>query len=111
MRRIVRACLRHQRLESLIPEAELLVTELTANAFQHGTGRTVSVRVWRTDHQVRIEVGGGSAIDLRTAHPDEDDLAENGRGLSLVAGLASAFGLSGDRTRVWCTLDIPEGER
>ncbi|MFD8938857.1 ATP-binding protein [Streptomyces sp. NPDC059578] len=56
IRRIVRAQLRHWRLEELVEPAQLVVSELVTNAFQHGWGDEVGIRLSRTARTVRVEV-------------------------------------------------------
>ncbi|MEU8353018.1 ATP-binding protein [Streptomyces sp. NPDC048845] len=102
MRRIVRAKLRAWDRELWTDSAELLVTELTTNAFQHGTAAEVGVRLLLTAGCIVIEVDDGSPAParLRTAGL----LEENGRGLPLVVALSDAWGVSTDGTRTWCSL-------
>ncbi|MFD5557538.1 ATP-binding protein [Streptomyces sp. NPDC127068] len=56
IRRIVRAQLRHWRLEELVEPAQLVVSELVTNAFQHGWGDEVGIHLSRTARTVRVEV-------------------------------------------------------
>jgi len=85
----------------MLDEAVLLTSELCANALQHtasGNGGSFEVTVFRGDHSLRIEVrdeGAKTVPVVRTAD-DLDDLAECGRGLELVALIASRWGQCGD---------------
>ncbi|MFJ6569815.1 ATP-binding protein [Streptomyces sp. NPDC091292] len=109
VRRIERAHLRHWGIESLIEAADLLVTELVTNAFAHGRG-PVAVRMWRTATHLWLVVGGSSVIQLNESQiktPGDGGLAETGRGLGLVDAVADSWGLSDERTRLWCALQIP----
>ncbi|MGX2995505.1 ATP-binding protein [Streptomyces sp. JNUCC 64] len=60
VRRIVRAQLRHWGLDDLVETAQLVVSELVTNAFQHGRGEEVGIRLGRAGRTVRIEVRTGS---------------------------------------------------
>ncbi|WP_194292742.1 ATP-binding protein [Streptomyces katsurahamanus] len=105
MRRAGRAHLWIWRLGELVGTAELLMSELVTNGFQHGQSDTVRVRLWRTDAYVCIEVDSGSGPQRpcpRQAGPDD----ESGRGLQLVGMLADAWGVSDDGSRIWCLLTV-----
>lgn len=90
------------------PEARdtvgLLVSELAANAVQHG-GTPFTVEVDWFDDRVRVAVtdeGGG-----RPQLQDQDPRAASGRGLRLVDGLSAAWGIREGRpssTTVWFTV-------
>jgi anti-sigma regulatory factor (Ser/Thr protein kinase) len=82
-------------------EAVLLTSELCANALQHtasGNGGSFEVTVFRGDQSLRIEVrdDGGTTIPAVRTVDGLDDLAECGRGLELVALIASRWGQCGD---------------
>ncbi len=82
----------------------LLVSELAANAVQHG-GTPFTVRVDRSADCVRVEITdeGGGRPQLR----DQDSRAASGRGLRLVDALAAAWGVSErppPETTVWFTV-------
>ncbi|GAA2225232.1 hypothetical protein GCM10010232_07950 [Streptomyces amakusaensis] len=111
VRRIERAHLRLWGADHLVGTADLLVTELVTNAFEHGRG-PVEVRLWCTASRFWLRVGSGSRIEIDAGWleaPDED-LTQTGRGLLLVDAFADSWGLSDDRTWVWCSLLTPEGE-
>lgn len=86
--------------------ARLLVTELVANALQHGSGEVVLV-VAREGRAVRVEVlDGNPAMPAPTR---QRSLAERGWGLQLVEGLANSWGAlpredGQPGKRVWFTL-------
>ncbi|MFF8959057.1 ATP-binding protein [Streptomyces sp. NPDC014894] len=105
MRRAGRAHLGIWGLEGLADTVELLMSELVTNGFQHGSGDTVGVRLWRTETYLCVEVssGGGEGTPCpREAGP----LEESGRGLGLVAVLADAWGATPDGARTWCLLAV-----
>jgi anti-sigma regulatory factor (Ser/Thr protein kinase) len=82
----------------VLDEAVLLTSELCANALQHtasGNGGSFEVTVFRGDHSLRIEVRDDGATTIPAVRP-ADDLEESGRGLELVALIASRWGQCGD---------------
>ncbi|MFD7918752.1 ATP-binding protein [Streptomyces sp. NPDC059740] len=92
----------------------LVTAELTANAVRHGhvAGRDFHLRLTGTDELLRVEV-----TDTRTeclpllSHHEPPGDAETGRGLLVVARLASRWGLT-PRTgapgkTVWAELCVP----
>ncbi|MFD3553769.1 ATP-binding protein [Streptomyces goshikiensis] len=113
MRRIATAYLRLWKLPQLTDSARLLLSELVTNAFQHGAGEVVDVRLYFTAAYFCIEVHDGSPWVPRR-YPDEP-LAKGGRGLYLVDALADAWGVAEDGARVWCHIrrnpDQPAGAR
>ncbi|MDX2394110.1 ATP-binding protein [Streptomyces sp. DK15] len=113
MRRIGSAYLRLWGLADLVDSASVLLTELVTNAFQHGSGDVVDVRLYFTPVDLCFEVrdGGPWVPGIRSA----TKFAQRGRGLLLVDRLADAWGVSEDGSRVWCVvsrdLGKPEGDR
>jgi anti-sigma regulatory factor (Ser/Thr protein kinase) len=94
IRRKIRPC-------PVLDEAVLLTSELCANALQHtasGNGGSFEVTVFRGDRSLRIEVrdDGAKTVPVVCMADDLDDPAENGRGLELVALIASRWGQCGD---------------
>ena len=91
--------------------AVLLVSEIFSNSVRHSgsgaAGETVTVAVRAGDGIVRVEVtdrAGPGTPELRPASRD----AEGGRGLQLVAGLATRWGRRrwrGGRLVTWFELD------
>ena len=85
--------------------AQLLLSELVTNCVLHGAaarpGVWVSVRAWLFPDALRVEVSDGGAVFRHAIDLPTSDL-EAGRGLWLIATMASHWGLS-DRgpARVW----------
>ncbi|MEU6087769.1 ATP-binding protein [Streptomyces sp. NPDC047085] len=111
-RRTLRLILTLHGLIGLVDTAELLATELVANAVRHTKG-PAALRVRRTTEGV-IWIG---AWDTDPAPPDPPqrldqvaDLEEEGRGLALVRACAEVWGWQpsarfGNRGKyVWCEL-------
>ncbi|WUW19312.1 ATP-binding protein [Streptomyces sp. NBC_01463] len=105
-RRIIRASLKAWGHPYLTEAAELLISEIVTNAFQHGRG-DIRVRLYFSVSHFVIEVADGNpaAPEVRPVNPD----AEDGRGLHLVDALAAAWGVSNDGTCTWCTLPLRRG--
>ena len=70
--------------------AEQAVSELVANAVQHGGGPTVTLQLRRTPASVLISVGDASPDPPAPRAPGE--LAETGRGLHIVRALSASTG-------------------
>ncbi|MBP8534249.1 SpoIIE family protein phosphatase [Streptomyces sp. MK37H] len=75
-------------LAPLTPTAELLVSELVANAIRHGRG-PIELRLLRGEGLI-CEVTDGSLTTPRIRHAAETD--EGGRGLQLVSALSQRWG-------------------
>ncbi|MBI0319221.1 ATP-binding protein, partial [Streptomyces javensis] len=84
----VRDQLTRWELAPLTPTAELLVSELVANAIRHGRG-PVELRLLRGEGLI-CEVTDGSLTTPRIRHASETD--EGGRGLQLVSALSHRWG-------------------
>ncbi len=84
----------------------LLANELVTNAVEHAGGEAVLDAVVRPD-AIRLEVSDASPT-IPQAPDAVDELQERGRGLFLIAALASRWGA--DRREagktVWCELDL-----
>ncbi|MEV5596264.1 ATP-binding protein [Streptomyces sp. NPDC052496] len=90
-RRLVRAALAAWDLEELAEDGALIVSELVCNAVRHARSRSVRVSVTRPGAaRVRIAVVDKSMQLPELREPGGED--ESGRGLTLVAGLAPAWG-------------------
>lgn len=82
--------------------ARLVVTELVANAFEHGEGGIV-LNLDLQRHHLRAEVvdgGTGNAPSVRATPGD----ATGGFGLRIVDGLALRWGAFEGTTHVWAEL-------
>ncbi|TQS28987.1 ATP-binding protein [Microbispora sp. KK1-11] len=92
-RRLVRSTLRDWAggAEGEVPEvAELLVSELVANALRHGRGEPVLTLLLR-DGVLRCEVEDEARVPLRARDRSPDD--EGGRGLLIVESLSRSWGV------------------
>lgn len=103
-RRDVTLCLRTWGLDALIDDAQLIVSELVANAVRHTHTRRIGVSVTRHPDHVRIVVTDTSRTlpAPKTAAPE----SEAGRGLLLVDQLTTRWGSKRFRTgkQVWAEL-------
>jgi GAF domain-containing protein/anti-sigma regulatory factor (Ser/Thr protein kinase) len=88
---------------TILPDAELVVSELVTNAVLHA-GPPISVQVEVHGETVRITVADGSRATPVRALARAD--AMTGRGLSLVAALARDWGVEATPSGkiVWCEL-------
>ncbi|MBA9007565.1 ATP-binding protein [Thermomonospora cellulosilytica] len=90
----------------LLGDIGLCLTEKFGNAVRHtasGRGGMVVVTLLGGDGLVRSEVTDDGAGGERPRRPGHGELAENGRGLLLVAALSRRWGYEADgvRTTVW----------
>ncbi len=87
----------------------LAASELVANALQHGSP-PMRLRLRRTDRRLIIEVTDG---DDRLPHRCQaEPVDESGRGVSIVATIASAWGarrVPDGGKAVWCEFLLPSG--
>ena len=90
--------------EPLVETAELLITELVANAVRHA-GSPPVMRIDVDSGTIRVAVydTSDSAPSVRHSGPED----EGGRGLLLVESLASSWGWTRttDGKSIWFTLD------
>ena len=105
-RRFVRKILTEWGLVPLLDDAQLVVSELAANAITHAAS-DYRVRLSSSSHSLRIEVrDGGSG----TPEPQPQSMtSEHGRGLLMVASIAASWGIErseGRRKLVWAELTL-----
>lgn len=105
-RRFVRKILTEWDLAPLLDDAQLVVSELAANAITHAAS-DYRVRLSSSSHSLRIEVrDGGSG----TPEPQPQSMtSEHGRGLLMVASIAASWGIErseGRRKLVWAELTL-----
>jgi len=99
----VRAALLRWGLPLMVETSELLVSELATNALRYGKA-PIELQVLLLDDVVAFSVADADAPLPRFRHSSHDD--EGGRGLQLVATLASRWGARSTSTGkvVWCEL-------
>jgi anti-sigma regulatory factor (Ser/Thr protein kinase) len=108
-RHFVRDQLLTWRLERLVEDAELGVSELVANAVKHA----------RTPLELSVVVGDRATFSVTDGHPvlrspvgsaHSDALAESGRGLQIIAAIANDWGIRAlpEGKRVWFSLPLPD---
>lgn len=86
----------------------LATSELVANSLQHGTP-PMRLRLRRTDRRLIIEVTDGDDHLPRRRRAEPGD--ESGRGIAIVATIASAWGsrrTPGGGKAVWCEFLLPK---
>ena len=90
-------------LDTLADDAELLVSELVTNVFRHAhTDCLITAELG--DHFLRVEVADEDARDIRPI--TKADGSERGRGLHIVAALATTWGVQYQPAgkTIWFTL-------
>jgi serine phosphatase RsbU (regulator of sigma subunit) len=89
--------------DHLVEDAEQVVSELVTNAILHGA-EPVTLRILRGEHALRLEVEDSGRTLPVVGRPSADSMT--GRGLSLVATLASGWGVEESPTGkvVWAEL-------
>ena len=108
-RAFVRRTLSEWGLEALVDTAALVVSELATNAVLHARSPFVV--------RLRLDAGGGFSLEVidgsarRPARRAAADSATTGRGLSIVAQLASAWGVEQreEGKAVWARLAAASG--
>ena len=112
-RSAIRQALTAWRMDHLSGDAELLASELVANAAEHGDGQPISLALRRHPGPggrpgITCEVTDTSPAMPRRTDPEPD--AERGRGLAIVAALAHSTGVRttpGGKT-TWFTLALTD---
>jgi anti-anti-sigma regulatory factor len=104
----VRLTCRRWRVPHLVDNAEILVTELVANAVCHARGEVCLSIVLRGRH-LHVSVRDGSVEPPRLGRGDPFG-GEGGRGLQLIDAIADGWGSlpTGTGKWVWATLRIRE---
>jgi anti-sigma regulatory factor (Ser/Thr protein kinase) len=102
----------HLVSEERLRDAQLLVSELVANAVRHGghSGATVHVSVRATARTMRVEVSNrGAGFDPERLRAPSHERG-GGWGLAIVAVLAHRWGVERDSptTTVWFEIDRPQ---
>lgn len=106
LRRIMAAKLQTWGLDESVHDAQLMVSELLSNALRYGDqAADIGFRLILTPKAITIAVNGGTSYRPRAVQSDAD--SEGGRGLFIVAAVASAWGVGDDGTTTWCTLSRP----
>ncbi|HZI92578.1 MAG TPA: ATP-binding protein [Thermoleophilaceae bacterium] len=80
-------------------DAELIVSELVANAVMHGVGQ-IALTLWLAEGRIRGEVAdAGLGPPPRPPGPGEGSIG--GRGLAIVDSLSDRWGTASSTGRVW----------
>jgi anti-sigma regulatory factor (Ser/Thr protein kinase) len=106
-RGFVAALLNARGLEHLTYQAQLVISELVTNAYQHAPGTdSFELELSATDKHIRISLADGSAIRPTVAELNQD--APRGRGMRIVQNLASRWGADDHHggKRVWAEIAI-----
>lgn len=100
-RTLLRQWLSAMGLQSVLDDAELVVTELVANAVRYGRP-PLTLQISREGSALRIAVAD-SDIEHPPAPRDAGEFDTGGRGLRLVEALTVRWGcdIEGDRKLVW----------
>lgn len=107
-RHFVRDVLLEWDLAPLVEDAQLGTSELVANAIRHaGTDLMLTIRV---DGVVTVAIQDGHPELRRPVIADADFLAENGRGLHIVAAISQDWGITTavNGKIVWFNLALPD---
>lgn len=102
---LVGAALSERGLSELVPDAQLVVSELVANVLLHTPGGG-ELRVSDIPDGIRMEVDD-STNDPPVVMATPGSVLPHGRGMQIVAGLAAAWGVEWRRPRgktVWAEL-------
>ncbi|MEV0225077.1 SpoIIE family protein phosphatase [Streptomyces sp. NPDC050704] len=105
-RAVVREQLHEWGLNSLAPQAELMVSELVTNAIRHSHSRPIELRLVRGDTLLcEVEDDDHTLPTLLSAGP----LDEVGRGMRVVSTLAREWGTSRTNSgkTVWFEMTVP----
>jgi anti-sigma regulatory factor (Ser/Thr protein kinase) len=108
-RRLVSDVLTAWQLPELIPDVQLVATELISNAVKHApVFDTVELELIRNEGTVRVHVNDGSALRpmLRAAPYDQT----TGRGLRIIGAIAARWGVENRKggKLVWAEVSRPD---
>jgi anti-anti-sigma regulatory factor/anti-sigma regulatory factor (Ser/Thr protein kinase) len=105
-RRIIRDACHAWNLPHLIDDAELIITEIVANAVQHAGG-PVDILLTRRNRHLHMSVRDRSHEPPLRSIPDPESLL-GGRGLLLLDAIAAGWGTAetAEGKAVWATLRI-----
>ena len=103
--------LRQWQFHDIATDAELMTSELAANAVQHATGPSFAVSISASAGLLVVEVFDADPRLPSLREPDPD--AERGRGLATLAALAKDWGAVSTPPGkcVWFTLPLPRARR
>ncbi len=114
-RATVRQALAAWGLASLSGDAQLLASELVANAAEHGNGQPIDlvIRQHTADGRPGIACEVTDTSPTRPSRSPARTDAERGRGLAIVTALAATSGITTrpDGKTAWFTLTTPEPAR
>jgi anti-sigma regulatory factor (Ser/Thr protein kinase) len=112
-RSAIRQALAGWGMDRLSGDAELLASELVANAAEHGDGAPISLALRRHAEPaeqpgITCEVTDGSPATPRRTEPGPD--SERGRGLAIVNALARSSGVRATQAgkTSWFTLTLTD---
>ncbi len=114
-RQIVADLARRQLPSQVVDEAEIVTSELVANAFRHARALTDgTIRVhWKVKGAVvEVEVSDGGGDTVPRPSP-QAVYATNGRGLRIVRSVAHEWGVTENKTgrTVWASIGGPSRRR
>lgn len=103
-RAFVRSVLDEWECAAALEPAQLVASELAANAVRHSTGEEFDLRLHRDGDLLWIGVADASELPPQLRHPRIEE--EGGRGLHIVEALSQDWGhhRDGDGKVVWSEL-------
>lgn len=106
-RQVVAAVLPMWDLDYLCADAQLIVSELVTNAYQHAPGsNSFELELVGSSARLRIALADSSAV--RPVIAELDETRPTGRGMRIVAALATEWGAEDHHggKRVWVNLAL-----